>query len=119
MNQDRLLVYAKIRKWNEPLLLPTHVASHRNPMCGDQVKLFIKISESSIITARFQGQGCLVSQSCAGMLCEEIEGRSVQDLLQIPAQQLMEFDFEELSPVRQQCALLAHRVLLQLLVHAE
>ncbi len=64
-------------------LLPVATCQHsaRNPLCGDQVTLQLSIDEhGKIASAHFDGNGCAISQAGASMLCEKIEGMSIDDV---------------------------------------
>ena len=41
-----------------------------NPLCGDRLTLFIKISDGVISDASFQGQGCAISTASASLMTE-------------------------------------------------
>jgi nitrogen fixation NifU-like protein len=59
------------------LLSCTHHALGHNPLCGDQVKIFLKIENNHIMDVRFQGEGCAISTASASMMTEAIKGQSV------------------------------------------
>ncbi len=51
-----------------------------NPMCGDHIKLFAKISDEGIIEkVSFIGEGCAISKASASMMTEAIQGRTKQE----------------------------------------
>jgi NifU-like protein involved in Fe-S cluster formation len=47
------------------------------------------------------------------MLCEGVEGKSVEDVLKATPEELMEFGFRELTMNRQRCALVGYEALMQ------
>ena len=111
----RLLDHADEPAWRGRLSEPTSTLAGRNPLCGDQIRLELRLEEDRIAEAKFEGQGCLVSQACASMLCEGAIGRTIEELLAIPAGDLLEFDVSQLTVNRRQCALLAHGLLRRML----
>lgn len=113
--EDRLLDHADEPAWRGRLSEPTLFLSGRNPLCGDQIRLELRLKGDRIAEAKFEGQGCLVSQACASMLCEGIAGRTIEELLAIPAGDLLEFDVSQLTVNRRHCALLAHGLLRRML----
>jgi nitrogen fixation NifU-like protein len=56
---------------------PTHHAEGNNPMCGDEVELFLRVEDGVIVEVTFQGQGCAISKASASLLTEQIQGKTV------------------------------------------
>lgn len=50
-----------------------------NPVCGDEIRLQLKIAGEVIHQARFVGSGCSISQASASMMTSLVEGRSLAD----------------------------------------
>ena len=50
-----------------------------NPVCGDEIRLQLRIDEGQISHARFIGQGCSISQASVSMMTDLLEGRSLDD----------------------------------------
>lgn len=55
----------------------------RNPSCGDEIKLQLKIEEGIVTDVRFKGSGCSISMSSASMMTEAIKGRPVGEALEM------------------------------------
>ena len=56
---------------------PTHQECGYNPICGDEVKLYLRIDSRQVIRGvSFEGQGCAISRASASLLTEYIEGMS-------------------------------------------
>jgi nitrogen fixation NifU-like protein len=90
--------------------------SARNPLCGDTVTLQLMIGENDVIEkAYFSGNGCAISQAGASILCEKIEGKTVPELEQFSAEQMLELLKVPLTATRQRCGLLGFKVLKTLL----
>lgn len=51
----------------------------RNPVCGDEITLHLRVREGRIEQARFSGQGCSISQASASMMTELLTGRELSD----------------------------------------
>ena len=91
---------------------PTCSHSDRNPICGDQVTLELLVGEHQVVTeAYFNGKGCAISQAAASILCETIEGKSLAELRDFQAKQMLELLKVRLTASRQKCALLSFKVL--------
>jgi len=82
-----------------------------NPLCGDKLRMDFQIKDGKIDAVRFSGQGCSISQASASMLCERIEGQSLEDEKKISREDVLEMLGIELGPVRLKCALLALKTL--------
>lgn len=51
-----------------------------NPLCGDQLTLFLKLDETGHIKAiSFQGSGCAISVASASLMTEALTGKTVAD----------------------------------------
>ncbi|HZE62302.1 MAG TPA: iron-sulfur cluster assembly scaffold protein [Pyrinomonadaceae bacterium] len=66
------------------------VAEEINPVCGDRLRLALKIDNRTIKAARFLAYGCPPVLVCASALTELIQGKTVKDALQVTRKQLVE-----------------------------
>ena len=83
-----------------------------NPLCGDIIRLDIKLDdEDRISQVAFSGEGCAISQASASMLTEEILGKTMDEVKQISKDDILEMLGIQLGPVRLKCALLSLKVL--------
>ena len=90
----------------------THTDEGNNPLCGDIIKIELKISEDDIVEdAWFAGNGCCISQASASMLLENIEGWSTEQIKKFTANDMLELFGAKLTPNRQKCCLLSWKVL--------
>jgi nitrogen fixation NifU-like protein len=83
-----------------------------NPMCGDTIKLFVKLAddEDTIEHVSFIGDGCAISQASASMLSEELRGVSLSAVREMDRDDVIDMLGVELSPMRIKCAVLAEKV---------
>jgi nitrogen fixation NifU-like protein len=51
-------------------------AKGHNPLCGDQLKLFLALEGDTIKDASFVGSGCCISKASASLLTENVKGKS-------------------------------------------
>jgi len=101
---------------NKPFPKATHRHRVDNPVCGDSVQLELCISDTGLIEeAWFTGAGCVISQASASMLAEYIEGQSLDVLSSFTAQDMLNLFRARLTPGRQQCCMLAWKVLHELI----
>lgn len=82
-----------------------------NPVCGDVVRLDVRLSGGQVSEARFSGRGCVLSMASASMLTEEILGRTVDELGAMKDEHVFGMMGITLGPVRAKCGLLPLRVL--------
>lgn len=90
---------------------PDAHAEDSNPLCGDQLAIDLQIEGDKVTAVRFQGRGCAISQASASMLSEMIEGRPVEDVIQLGKDDVLEALGIPISPARMKCAFLSLRVL--------
>jgi nitrogen fixation NifU-like protein len=50
-----------------------------NPVCGDEIRLQLRIEEDQIADARYVGQGCSISQAAVSMMTTLLKGRKLSE----------------------------------------
>jgi nitrogen fixation NifU-like protein len=98
---------------------PSCAHCDRNPICGDQICLELKIGDDRVQQAWFDGKGCAISQAAASILCEHVEGKSLDELRALQARDMLDLLQVRLTPSRQKCGLLGFRVLKTMLYSLE
>jgi nitrogen fixation protein NifU and related proteins len=58
---------------------PTLANRGHNPLCGDEVELWLGIDDDCIRDIAFSGRGCSISQASASMMTEVVKGQTVGD----------------------------------------
>lgn len=51
----------------------------RNPSCGDEITLFIKLEDGIIADASFTGVGCAISQASVSIMIDQVRGKTPQE----------------------------------------
>jgi len=51
----------------------------RNPTCGDEIRLQLRVEDDRIADAKFVGQGCSISQAAVSMMTQLIKGRPLSE----------------------------------------
>jgi nitrogen fixation NifU-like protein len=51
-----------------------------NPLCGDQLDVFLELEDGVVRGAGFQGSGCAISTASASLMTESVKGRSVEEI---------------------------------------
>ena len=101
-----------------------------NPLCGDQIQLYLKVEDDTIVDVGFQGTGCAISRASASMLTQSVKGQNVERAQEIfdafhsmLTEPEVEVDYDTLDdleclsgvsefPTRIKCAVLAWHTLL-------
>ena len=110
---------------------PHDVALERNnPLCGDEIELFLKFDGDTLTGIGFEGKGCSISQASTSMMTEKVKGldaKEARDLAESIKRMMAgeeEGDVDRLEdlvslkgvvkyPVRIKCALLGWNTLLE------
>ena len=118
-----------------------HAVGH-NPLCGDEIDVYLQVENDVVVDVKVGGQGCSISQSSASMMSQAIKGKPVTEvralvrrfkgLMSIPDEdgnpiepdpEVKLGDLEALQgvvkfPVRIKCATLSWNTLLDALAQA-
>jgi nitrogen fixation NifU-like protein len=86
-------------------------AEGMNPLCGDEVSIFVSFDGDKIEDVKFRGRGCAISQAATSMLREMVKGRTAQEVAALDREELLEEVGIPLTPIRLKCALLGLGVL--------
>jgi nitrogen fixation NifU-like protein len=86
-----------------------------NPLCGDKIRIDLKIKDSIVTDVRFKGRGCAISQASASLLTEDLVGKSLADINKISKEDILANMGINISAARLKCALLGLKVLKQAL----
>ena len=91
-----------------PLEEPHAHAEGQNPLCGDEVSIFVRFGDDgeTIDEIGFEGRGCAISQAATSMLTEMVKGRKASEVAAMPQEDLLEEIGIPLTPVRLKCAIL-------------
>src|SRR3954447_13762326 len=81
-----------------------------NPLCGDELKVQLKVEDGVVSDIAFSGHGCAISQAAASMASDEIVGMPVSDLLKLDRAFVLDLLGIEISATRLKCALLSLKV---------
>ena len=91
---------------------PTIAHEDENPLCGDHVHLEVVVDDQERVKeAWFDGHGCAISQASASILTEMVEGKTLAELREFSAQEMLDLLKVRLTASRQKCGLLCFKVL--------
>ena len=119
-----------------------HAVGH-NPLCGDEIDVYLQIDGDTVTDVKVGGQGCSISHSSASMMSQAVKGKSVAEVRalvrrfkgmmsieeeapdedQVPVTEVKLGDLEALQgvvkfPVRIKCATLAWNTLIEAMAEA-
>src|SRR5215210_3685615 len=109
--EEILQHYKRPHNWG-PMEAPDLEASDHNPLCGDQLKVMLKVDGAgNVEDVRFEGHGCAISQAAASMASDELVGMSVDDLVKLDRAFVLDLLGIDISATRMKCALLSLKVI--------
>ncbi len=102
--------YSQPRNWG--ILDPNDIDhEEHNPLCGDRLRLTMRVKDGKIAELGWDGDGCAISRAAASMLGETLVGKTLVEARAITKEDILELLGIELGPVRLKCALLSLKVL--------
>jgi len=81
-----------------------------NPVCGDIMKMFIKVENDIIVDAKFKTFGCGAAISTSSMVTEMVKGKTIEEALKISNKAVAEA-LGGLPPIKMHCSVLAEEAL--------
>ncbi len=79
--QSLILDHNRAPRNYHPMAQPDRTAEGYNPLCGDQVKLWVKLEGDRIADISFEGNGCAISRASASLMTTAVKGRSRAEAL--------------------------------------
>jgi nitrogen fixation NifU-like protein len=59
---------------------PAIMAEGHNPLCGDEITVYLQVDEGRVTDVKISGQGCSISQSSASMMTQAVIGKTVPEV---------------------------------------
>lgn len=78
--QEVILDHSRKPRNYHPVDPADHKAVGNNPLCGDQVVLYLKMDGDRISEVGFEGQGCAISKASASMMTDAIKGKTTREV---------------------------------------
>ncbi len=117
---EDILYWAKDMRFRGVLENPSATAHRENPSCGDALTCSVRIATFSetpsgppgrgkeyIERVRFEGTGCVICLASATVLAEHVEGASVDLVLAMNKENMVEWLACDVGPMRTNCMMLA------------
>ena len=57
----------------------THCAEGYNPLCGDKIKVFLRVKEDRLEAVRFEAAACAICKASASMMSERLQGMTIAE----------------------------------------
>lgn len=77
--QATILEHERNPRHHGKLAQATHFAEGHNPLCGDRIRLGLRVAGGMVEAAMFEGRGCAISRAAGSMLTESVIGHSLED----------------------------------------
>ncbi len=62
---------------------PAIRAEGHNPLCGDEIQVYLAVEDGLVGDIKISGQGCSISQSSASMMSQAVKGKRIEDVYAI------------------------------------
>ena len=62
---------------------PARQAQGHNPLCGDQLTVFVRLDGDTLADIRFEGSGCAISTASASLMTESLKGKTRDEALKL------------------------------------
>jgi nitrogen fixation NifU-like protein len=77
--QDVIVEHSKRPRNFHALDAPARSAHGYNPLCGDTVKVYVKVDDGKVADVSFEGSGCAISTASASVMTDAIKGKSAEE----------------------------------------
>lgn len=85
----------------------THSAEQINPICGDEIKIFLNIKKYKVLNIKYEARGCMISIATASVLSDFIKNKTLTEIKKIIKDDIAKLLEIKISPAREPCSLLA------------
>ncbi|MEO6729303.1 MAG: iron-sulfur cluster assembly scaffold protein [Candidatus Dojkabacteria bacterium] len=99
--------YKEPSNFGEPSWSPTSTSKMQNLTCGDEVTMYIQIEDEKVKNIAFTGEGCSISIATASILSQELQNKTLNDVLKYSENELIDLLGIELTTSRRNCALIS------------
>ena len=109
--QEEIIEHYKSPHNKKQIEKPDLFSHGNNPVCGDDITIYVKVENGAISDIAFDGRGCAISQASASMLTDHVKGMSLEDVGRMSPEFVREMLHIPLSAVRMKCATLSLKTL--------
>lgn len=61
----------------------THQAEGHNPLCGDQLTVYVDLENDAVKDVTFEGSGCAISKAAASMMTQAVKGKTKPEVISL------------------------------------
>ena len=90
-----------------------------NPVCGDEIEIFLALKDSSIEQIKFEGKGCAISIAAASLLTEYLKGKKLSVAKNLKNERMLSLLPIKVVDLRLKCALLALKCVKKSIIKCE
>lgn len=98
-------------RFRGPLPGATATAEDVNPLCGDRVRMQLRLEDGRVAAARFAGDSCAICTASADVVAELVEGRGRAEAAALDAADVLTVLKADVRPTRMRCVTLPLTVL--------
>jgi nitrogen fixation protein NifU and related proteins len=103
-------------RWRRPrfrgeLAGATATAEDVNPLCGDRVRMQLRVEDGRVRAARFAGDSCAICTASADVVAELVEGQACSEAVALAAADVLTVLQADVRPTRMRCVTLPLTVL--------
>jgi nitrogen fixation protein NifU and related proteins len=81
--QETILDHSKRPRNHHEMADANRWADGYNPLCGDRLKLYLKVENDVVKEASFEGAGCAISTASASLMTESLKGKTREEALRL------------------------------------
>ncbi|MDE1868630.1 MAG: SUF system NifU family Fe-S cluster assembly protein [Candidatus Micrarchaeota archaeon] len=97
---------------NKGEITDASVSQHNyNPVCGDEMTMYLMINDGIVSDVKFKGVGCAISMATASMLTDFIKGKTLKEIEGMGINTIIDLIGIDPGPARLKCATLSLRTL--------
>lgn len=85
----------------------TYVVEELNPLCGDEIKIYIHMINHMIYHMKYEARGCMISIAAASVLSGYVKGKTLFEVKKITKEDIDKLLGVEISQARESCSTLA------------
>lgn len=86
MYQDALLAHHRAPHNRREMGDATSSAVHKNPVCGDEIRVMVRVDGDELVDVSFTGRGCSIATASASMMTDATVGHSAGEALKLVEQ---------------------------------
>ncbi len=81
--QEIILDHSKHPRNCHPMDDANRKAEGYNPLCGDKLKLYLKLEDGIVKDVSFEGSGCAISTASASLMTESLKGKTREEAVKL------------------------------------